>query len=167
MPKLNTNAPVLKQEQREVAQLAWVDSFGRLLDTRFRIPGTQVRFGFDFLLGLFPYAGDLISLVFSGLMIATMARHGASGMLVARMLGNVVLDTLVGTVPVLGDLFDLFYKANIRNLQLMREHYGAGRHQGSAWPVVIGIGLVILFVLGFVGWLAWQILSWAWGLVFS
>ncbi|PHN03941.1 DUF4112 domain-containing protein [Flavilitoribacter nigricans] len=167
MPKLNTNAPVLNEKQRDVAQLAWVDGFGRLLDTRFRIPGTNVRFGLDFLLGLFPYAGDLISLIFSGLMVATMARNGASGVLVARMLGNVALDALVGTVPILGDLFDLFYKANIRNLQLMREHYGEGRHQGSAWPVVIGIGIFILLVFGLVAWLAWQLLSWTWGLIFS
>lgn len=167
MPKLNTNAPVLNEKQRDVAQLAWVDGFGRLLDTRFRIPGTNVRFGLDFLLGLFPYAGDLISLIFSGLMVATMARNGASGVLVARMLGNVALDALVGTVPILGDLFDLFYKANIRNLQLMREHYGEGRHQGSAWPVVIGIGIFILLVLGLVAWLAWQLLSLTWGLIFS
>lgn len=167
MPKLNTNAPVLNEHQRSVAQLAWVDRFGRLLDTRFRIPGTQVRFGLDFLLGIFPYAGDIISLVFSGLMVATMARHGASGMLVVRMLGNVALDALVGTIPFLGDVFDLFYKANIRNLQLMREHYGEGKHEGSAWPVVIGVVLIILFILGLVGWLAWQILSWTWGLVFS
>jgi hypothetical protein len=167
MSKLNTNAPVLLEKQREVAQLAWVDGFGRLLDTRFRIPGTNVRFGLDFLLGIFPYAGDLISLIFSGLMVATMARHGASGMLIVRMLGNVALDALVGTIPLLGDLFDLFYKANIRNLHLMREHYGEGKHQGSAWPVVIGIILFILLILAMVGWLAWLILSWTWGLIFS
>lgn len=167
MAELNSNAPVLNDQQRDVAQLAWVDGFGRLLDTRFRIPGTNVRFGLDFLLGLFPYAGDMISLVFSGLMIATMARHGASGMLVARMLGNVAVDTLVGAVPILGDFFDLFYKANIRNLHLMREHYGEGQHQGSAWPVVIAVGVIILIVLILIGWLAWQILSWTWGLIFS
>ena len=56
-------------------------------------------------------------------------------MLVVRMLGNVALDALAGTVPLLGDVFDLFYKANIRNLRLMREHYGEGKHSGSAWPV--------------------------------
>lgn len=167
MPKLNSNAPVLNEKQREVAQLAWVDGFGRLLDTRFRIPGTNMRFGLDFLLGLFPYAGDLISLTFSGFMVATMARHGASGMLVVRMLGNVALDALVGTIPLLGDLFDLVYKANIRNLHLMQEHYQEGKHQGSAWPVVIGVILIILAIITLIGWLAWLMLSWTWGLIFS
>jgi hypothetical protein len=129
MSKLNTNKPVLTEQQRNVPQLAWVDGFGRLLDTRFRIPGTDLRFGLDFLVGLVPYAGDLLSLGLSGVMIATMARHGASGMLIVKMLGNVALDALVGTVPLLGDVFDLFYKANVRNLHLMREHYGQGKHQ--------------------------------------
>lgn len=167
MSKLNSNAPVLNEQQREVPQLAWVDGFGRLLDTRFRIPGTDIRFGVDFLLGLFPYAGDLISLAFSGLLIATMARHGASGMLVVRMLGNVALDALVGTIPFLGDVFDLFYKANVRNLHLLREHYGEGKHQGSAWPVVIAVLLLILAMLAAVSWLAWKILSLIWNFIIS
>jgi hypothetical protein len=96
-----------------------------------------------------------------------MARHGASGMLVVRMLGNVALDALVGTIPLLGDLFDLVYKANIRNLHLMREHYQEDKHQGSAWPVVIGIILIILAIIVLIGWLAWLMLSWTWGLIFS
>lgn len=167
MSRLNTNEPVLREEQREIRQLAWVDGFSRLLDTRFRIPGTDVRFGLDVVLGLFPFAGDLLSLVFSGLLVATMARHGASGMLVVRMLWNVALDALAGTIPFLGDLFDLFYKANIRNLQLMREHYGEGKHRGSAWPVVIGVIVLLLALLTLVSWIAWRILSWLWTLIVS
>lgn len=167
MSKLNTNAPVLNDDQRSVPQLAWVDGFSRLLDTRFRIPGTDVRFGLDVVLGLVPYAGDVISLVLSGLMVATMARHGASGMLVIKMLANIALDALVGTVPFLGDLFDLFYKANVRNLHLMREHYGQGQHQGSAWPVVIAVVVFILTLIAAVAWLAWQVLAWTWNFIIS
>lgn len=162
---LNTNAPVLTDAQRRIPELAWVDTFSRFLDTRFRVPGTQMRFGADFLLGLIPYAGDVISLGMSGVMIATMARHGASGMLIARMLGNAALDATVGAIPILGDLFDLVYKANVRNLKLMREHYQEGRHQGSAWPVLIVILLVILGMIVFIGWLAWQIFSFAWAVI--
>lgn len=167
MSKLNTNEPVLSDQQRSIPQLAWVDGFSRLLDTRFRIPFTEVRFGVDFLIGLFPYAGDVISLIFSGLLVATMARHGAGGMLVVRMLSNVILDALAGTIPIFGDLFDLFYKANIRNLRLMREHYGEGKHSGSAWPVVLAIFLLILSLLALMGWLTWRILSWTWNFIIS
>ncbi|MGB3546434.1 MAG: DUF4112 domain-containing protein [Saprospiraceae bacterium] len=140
--------PVLTEQQRAVPQLAWVDSASRLLDTRLRIPGTDIRFGLDFILGLLPGAGDVISLGMSGLLVVTMARHGASGMLVVRMLGNLLLDAVVGTVPILGNLFDLFYKANYRNLQLMREFYGEGKHTGNAWPVVIGAVVGVLLIIG-------------------
>jgi len=138
--------PVLTESQRAVPQLAWVDSFSRLLDTKFRIPGTNVRFGLDFIMGLLPAAGSFLSLAFSGVLIATMFRHGASGMLTTRMFLNVLLDAIVGSVPILGNLFDLFYKANYRNLELMKEYYHEGEHQGSAWPVVIGL-LIFFFVL--------------------
>lgn len=146
------NTPVLTEAQRAVPQLAWVDGFSRLLDTKFRIPGTDVRFGMDFLMGLVPGIGSFASLGFSALLIITMVRHGASGMLAIRMLFNVVLDALVGAVPVLGNIFDLFYKANYRNLELMREYYGEGEHQGSAWPAIIAILVVMLLLMAFSIW---------------
>ena len=77
MEQRSQNAPIFTDLQREVPQLEWVDGFSRLLDTKFRIPGTDIRFGVDFLLGLFPGAGDLISFGFSGVLVTTMARHGA------------------------------------------------------------------------------------------
>ncbi len=121
-----------------------MDRFSDLLDTKFRIPGTQVRYGADFLLGLIPGAGDLVSMGLSGLLIATMARHGASGRLVGRMLLNVGLDTLVGSIPILGNLFDLLFKANHRNAKLMHEDYRQGKHTGSVWPIIGGILAVML-----------------------
>ncbi len=143
------NAPIFSDAQREVPELKWIDGASRLLDTKFRVPGTDIRFGADFLLGLVPGAGDLISLGMSGILVATMAKNGASPMLAAKMLFNVALDALVGTIPVLGNIFDLFYKANYRNAILMREYYAEGQHQGSVWPVVIGVvvGIFLIFVL--------------------
>lgn len=154
------NEPVLTEEQRRIPQLAWVDGFSRLLDTKFRIPGTDVRFGLDFLMGLVPGVGSVASLGFSGLLILTMVRHGASGMLATRMLLNAALDAIVGFVPVLGNIFDLFYKANYRNLQLMREYYGEGRHQGSAWPVIIGVLVVMLLFVILTIWALVQFFQW-------
>lgn len=130
--------------------MRWVDGFSRLLDTKFGIPGTHVRFGADFLLGLVPGVGDAISLGLSGLLIATMAKHGASTRLVLRMLSNVGLDAVVGTVPILGNLFDLFFKANTRNLDLMRQYYDEDKHTGSAWPILLAIALVLVAVFAVV-----------------
>lgn len=159
------DAPILTEDQRAVPQLRWIDGFSRLLDTKFRIPGTDMRFGLDFLLGLVPGAGDIISLGMSGILVATMAKNGASPMLAARMLVNVALDAIVGTIPIIGNIFDLVYKANYRNAVLMREYYQEGQHQGSVWPVVVGVvvGIAVIFVLTI--WAAVAMISWLWGLL--
>jgi hypothetical protein len=160
-----TNAPIFTDEQRNVPQLKMVDGFSRLLDTKFRIPGTDIRFGLDFLLGLIPGAGDLVSLGMSGVLITTMAKHGASPRLAAKMLFNVALDALVGTIPVLGNIFDLVYKANYRNAVLMREYYEEGRHSGSVWPVVLGVVVMLLVIFVFVIWAITSLFSWLFGML--
>lgn len=142
-----SNEPVLTALQRKEVGLAWVDRTARLLDTQFRIPGTEIRFGLDFLVGLLPVIGDGISLLLSGGLLLIIARYGVSGRLFLRMLANVGLDALVGTIPFIGDLFDLTYRANYRNLLLLREHYEEGKHAGSAWPFLIGLLLTVLLVL--------------------
>ena len=152
MEQRSQNAPIFTDLQREVPQLEWVDGFSRLLDTKFRIPGTDIRFGVDFLLGLFPGAGDLISFGFSGVLVTTMARHGASPLLALKMLFNVALDALVGTIPVLGNIFDLLYKANYRNAVLMKEYYDEGEHTGSVWPAVLTVIIGLLFIFGMLIW---------------
>ncbi len=141
-------------------ELAWIDTAARMLDSRYRIPGTNIRFGLDFLIGLAPYVGDVVSFAISGLLVAVMARKGASGMALVKMVGNVLIDTIVGAIPLLGDLFDLGYRANLRNLRLLREHYAEGRHQGSAWPVVIAILVLLLAVMGLLVWGVWRLLFW-------
>ncbi|MCM2370407.1 DUF4112 domain-containing protein [Aporhodopirellula aestuarii] len=144
--------------------MRWVDNTTKLLDAKFRIPGTRIRFGLDFLLGLLPGAGDAVSLAMSGVLIATMAKHGASPMLVLRMLGNVVLDAVVGSVPVAGNVFDLFFRANSRNLKLMREHYEDGKHNAHAWPILLAIFAVMVVVLGglfvFIAMVVHELLKW-------
>ncbi|SEQ81906.1 DUF4112 domain-containing protein [Neolewinella agarilytica] len=160
-----TNAPIFTDEQRNVPQLKMVDGFSRLLDTKFRIPGTDIRFGLDFLLGLIPGAGDLVSLGMSGVLITTMAKHGASPRLAAKMLFNVALDALVGTIPVLGNIFDLVYKANYRNAVLMREYYEEGRHSGSVWPVVLGVVVMLLVIFVFVIWAITSLFGWLFGML--
>jgi hypothetical protein len=90
-----------------------------LLDTRFTIPGTRIRFGLDPLLGLVPGFGDTISLILSLVIVAEARDRGVGMAVIARMIFNCALDWLVGLVPVVGDVFDLFYKANVRNLRLL------------------------------------------------
>lgn len=133
-------------------RLRWVARISRLLDSQFRLPGTDFRFGLDPLLGFIPVLGDLGTTAVSISLLLTMLRHGASGSVVVRMALNILLDSVIGAIPVLGNLFDFAYKSNERNVELLRRHYAEGRHQGS------GRGLVVLLLLGFVvllGLVAW------------
>ncbi|SDK82108.1 protein of unknown function [Catalinimonas alkaloidigena] len=137
--------------------LGWIEKTTKLLDTAFRIPGTNFRFGLDPLLGLIPGAGDLISFGFSGALLLAMARHGASQKLVIKMLGNILLDATIGAIPILGDIFDATYKANYRNLQLLREYHEEGKHQGSGKGILVIAGLGLLGILALIVWGIWEI----------
>jgi len=109
-------------------RLARIERLARLLDTRFGIPFTKVRFGADSLIGLAPGFGDVVTTALALYIVYEAHRLGAPKHLIARMLGNVAIDGLVGAVPVAGDVFDLFWRANRRNVGILREHLDrAGR----------------------------------------
>ncbi len=138
-------------------------SVANLMDAKFRIPGTDIRFGLDALIGLIPGAGDLAGFGISGYMIWVMAHNGASGFVLARMILNILIDTLFGSIPIIGDLFDVAFKSNLRNIKLMEQHYKEGRHKGSAWKVIIPVLLLLfLAIVGMVVLIYWLISSiWA------
>ena len=145
---------------KDYPELVWLDRMSGVLDDRFRFPGTNIRFGLDFLMGLVPGAGDILGFGVSGFLILVMVRRGASGMVVLKMIWNIFIDALLGVVPLAGNIFDLVFRANRRNLRLLMEHYREDRHQGSAWWVlwlVLGVlaGLVFLLI-----YLSVRLLSW-------
>ena len=140
--------------------LLWLERATTLLDDRFRIPGTNIRFGIDALIGLVPGLGDVVGFGLSGFLILYMARYGASGMLVVKMLWNSLIDALFGSVPVLGTVFDVGYRANRRNLRLLKEYHQESRHRGGACGVFFFfllclIGLFFLFVFLLSYFLSW------------
>jgi hypothetical protein len=98
-----------------------LESIADLLDSRFRIPGTDIRFGLDALLGLIPGLGDSVSLLPALYLMMEAKRLGASKFLLTRMAMNVGIDWLVGSIPLLGDIFDVGFKANRRNIKLLRD----------------------------------------------
>ncbi len=102
-------------------ELRLLDTLADLLDSRFVIPGTNVRFGLDGLLGLVPVVGDILSAFISLYLIQRAAKLGLSPWVKARMLWNVALDTAVGAIPILGDAFDVGFKSNKRNMALVRK----------------------------------------------
>ncbi len=106
------------------ARLARLRRLAWLIDAAFTLPFTRFRFGLNSVIGLAPAAGDAVLAAIS-LYIVNEARHlGVPAPVLARMLGNVAIEALGGTVPVLGDLFDVAFKANLRNLALIEEHLG-------------------------------------------
>jgi len=104
--------------RERIERLDWL---AMLLDTALVIPGTNVRFGLDALIGLVPGIGDAITTAVSLFIVHEAYQLGAPGHLIARMLGNVAIDGLFGSVPVVGDAFDVVWRANVRNVRLLRE----------------------------------------------
>jgi Domain of unknown function (DUF4112) len=111
-------------------RVARIDTLATLLDTAVILPGTNVRFGLDALLGLVPGIGDVITTAMALYIVHEARQLGAPGHVIARMLANVALDGLVGMVPVLGDVFDVMWRSNRRNMRLLQEWLA--REQGRA-----------------------------------
>ena len=145
---------------KQKSAISNVESMATWMDSRFTIPGTKIRFGLDALIGLIPGAGDFATLFISGYMINILARNGASGFVVARMALNIVIDAILGSIPILGDIFDVAFKANVRNMKLMREHYVEGRHKGGAWKIVIPVMLLLVLFVGALAWVSYQFFMW-------
>ena len=158
----NTNCICLHMEKqvptkKEFKELDWL---AKLMDAQFLVPGTNFRFGLDGIIGLIPGAGDLSTFAVSAYLLTIMARNGASGFVLARMVVNVLIDAVFGMIPIVGDLFDIAFKANMRNLKLMKEHYVEGRHKGGAWKVVLPVLLVLFVVVAAMIWAGYKILQW-------
>ena len=103
------------------ARIARIDALATLLDTALVIPGTGIRFGLDALIGFFPVLGDTITTALSLFIVHEAYQLGAPGPVIARMLGNVALDGVLGAVPLVGDAFDVLWRANRRNVRLLLE----------------------------------------------
>jgi Domain of unknown function (DUF4112) len=144
---------------RNLARVAW------LMDHVVTIPGTKISIGLDAVLGLLPIGGDLLTgLVQAGLVLVALRHYKVPRTIAARMMANVLLDVAVGSIPIVGDLFDVAFKANTRNIKLL-EPYGlestiAGeysRHPGShmidlkprgtPWRYIVPIAAVLIIAL--------------------
>lgn len=101
-----------------IRRIAW------LVDAAFHIPGTRIRFGLNSVIGLAPGAGDAVLGLVSLYIVQQANAMGVPNHKLARMVGNVVLEVVGGSVPLLGDLFDVALKANLRNIRIVEEHFG-------------------------------------------
>lgn len=104
--------------------IARVTLVAKLMDSAFVIPGINRRIGLDSIIGLVPGVGDAISAALASYIIWEARQLGLPRWKIARMIGNVAVDTAIGAIPLAGDVFDVFFKANERNLRIIHEHLG-------------------------------------------
>ena len=109
------------QRLARIRRIAW------LVDAAFRIPGTRFRFGLNSLIGLAPGAGDAVLGLISLYIVQQAHAMGLPPAKLARMVGNIVIEVAGGSVPILGDLFDVALKANLRNIRIIEEHLAGNR----------------------------------------
>ena len=156
----------MKEQIPTKRPLRQLDTLAKLMDSQFRVPGTEIRFGLDAIVGLIPGVGDMSTFAISSYMLWIMAQNGVSNFVMARMVLNVLIDTLIGSIPLIGDLFDVVFKSNTRNMKLMHQHYREGRHNGSAWKVILPVVLLLFFFIAGIVWLVYQLLAWLYGAMF-
>lgn len=135
--------------------LEMVDQLVQWLDTKFVIPGLGIRFGLDAIIGLIPGFGDAVTSLLSFYILSVANRYNVPRVTQARMAANIALDWLVGLVPIVGDLFDIAWKANSRNAVLLKRHMSPTaseqhQHRKQDWMFLGLLAVVLLGVLAFV-----------------
>jgi hypothetical protein len=156
--KISQKQPDLSKTQNQLDHLAW------LLDNLFRIPGTNWRFGLDALIGLVPAAGDAVAAILSLFLLVRAFQFKLPKIVILRMIFNSLLDFGIGSIPFVGDTFDVFFKANTRNMKLFRE-YAEGptkstlRHWIFIGILIGGFVALVFGVIILVFYILWKLLS--------
>lgn len=131
-----------------------------LLDRRFTIPGTSIRIGLDPIVGLIPGVGDAIASLVGSVILILAAQSQLPKIVLVRMSLNIALNGMIGAIPILGDLFSVWFKSNVRNVELLERYAVEDRRTSTAgdWVFVIGLllGIVFVFVGAVVG-IVWLI----------
>jgi len=152
--RIHRQSPDRTRGLGEVETLAW------LLDNSIPVPGTGRRFGIDALIGFVPGIGDLVSGGIGLYIVWRGSRIGLPWVVVARMLTNSAVDIAIGSIPIIGDAFDLWFKANTRNLALMRRHLErpdtSTRHE---WLVLLGMFGLLVIIVVLLGWFVVSLIS--------
>lgn len=141
------------QESGTRPELKDLDQLAKWMDSVFEIPGTKVKFGLDALLGLFPGVGDTLTSLVSIYILQSASQMGVSKLTMMRMAANIGVDYVVGVVPVLGDVFDVYWKSNEKNIALLRAHTSANpttrrQLQRGDWIflAILATGLITLLI---------------------
>ena len=146
------------KEERRKRELRWVEQISILLDSKFKFG--RFRFGLDPILNFFPIIGQTITFVTSIALVLIMFRNGVSSKAATKMLLNSIFDAILGSIPPIGNVADFFYKANLRNIKILKEHYHEGKHQGSAKGILTLLFLLLLLISALLVYLLWTLGEW-------
>ena len=141
----------LKKSLPHTKKLERLRGLSHLLDNAIPIPGTKYRIGLDPILGVIPGGGDTITGAMGAYIVVEAAKMGLPRKVIGQMVGNIVFDSLAGIVPILGDLFDVGWKANVKNIALLEKHLElTPRKRKSDFIFLVGLTLLLAaIVLGF------------------
>jgi Domain of unknown function (DUF4112) len=140
---------------KQLERWAW------LLDNSIRIPGTSIKMGFDSLIGLIPGIGDITGGALSSYILLQAVNTGVAPVVIARMAVNILFDTIIGTIPIVGDIFDITFKANLRNIELMTNYYNSPQEavKSNTLSIVI-ISISFISALSLILWIAIKLFVW-------
>lgn len=151
----------------QISKLSKLRRISRLLDNAITIPGTKISFGLDPILGLLPGGGDTLTGGIAAYIVVEAARMGVSRQVLWKMVGNILIDSFAGTIPVVGDIFDVGWKANIKNIELLEQHLDLAESSKSDKLFLFGlIILLALIVLGFAT-ITFFTVTWFWNLIIN
>ncbi len=147
----------IEQSKEKLNRLAW------LMDNSFRIPGTQIRFGLDGLIGLIPGIGDALGAIISSHILTQAAHMGVPKSLLLKMVFNIGLDAILGVIPVLGDVSDFIWKANQRNVELLSDYIEQPERTVTHSRFFIGILSLLAFgLVASIGMFGFLLMRWLW-----
>jgi hypothetical protein len=150
---------------KHISKVAKLRRVSRILDNAIAIPGTKISFGLDPILGLLPGGGDTVTGGIAAYIVVEAARMGIPREILWKMVGNILIDSFAGTVPVVGDVFDLGWKANIKNIELLEKHLDIAQSSKGDRLFIFGLILVLtLIVLGFAT-ITFFAVTWFWHLI--
>jgi len=155
------NSAANTPNKSQIASLRRLRQISHLLDNAIPIPGTRYRIGLDPILGLIPGGGDLVGSIFAGYVVFKSAQLGVPQETLIKMAANIVFDTVAGTVPVAGDLLDVTWKANVKNMELLDAHLGSPEPGKKAdWLFVAALLLGLTLIVGGVIFLSVMFFGW-------
>ena len=140
---------------KQLERWAW------LLDNSIPIPGTSIKMGLDSLIGLIPGIGDITGGALSSYILLQAVSSGVAPVVIARMAVNIMFDTIIGMIPIVGDIFDITFKANLRNIELMANYYNSPREAVKRNTLsIVMISIAFISALSLIIWVAVNLLVW-------